>query len=109
MDRFRFLYFFPYALSALLAAIGLPLALNLIEPNRTYGIRIQKTLESVEAWYAINSVGGLLMVMFSILSMIIVFLLHKYWGTESELKLAVPIFVPIALTLYSILIAIRGT
>jgi len=43
-------------------ALGIPLALKLVPPNRFYGFRTSTTLSSVEAWYQINFVTGLALI-----------------------------------------------
>lgn len=35
-------------------ALGIPLAFNLVPPNRFYGFRTPTTFSSLEAWYQIN-------------------------------------------------------
>ncbi|MBL4630852.1 MAG: SdpI family protein [Paraglaciecola sp.] len=47
-----------YFVSLGFVVIGLPLALNLVEPNGWYGIRISTTSQSAEAWYDINCIAG---------------------------------------------------
>ncbi|HSM53110.1 MAG TPA: SdpI family protein [Erythrobacter sp.] len=41
-----------------LAAVCLPLALSLIEPNGVYGVRTSATFASEDAWYRANSISG---------------------------------------------------
>jgi len=39
-------------------ALGIPLKLNKIPPNRWYGFRTRKTLSDDDIWYAVNSATG---------------------------------------------------
>lgn len=102
MDGMRILYFLPYGLAGFFTLIGLPLALRLIGPNRFYGVRTQRTMENLDVWYAANTANGIAMVAFGILSAIIVFFLHKYWGTDTDIKLLVAMAVPVVLVLFSV-------
>lgn len=45
-------------LSVLFIVIGLPLAMNRIKPNGTYGFRVSKTLSDERIWYLVNSYYG---------------------------------------------------
>lgn len=48
-----------YGLAGLLfIAIGIPLALKRVPPNRWYGFRTAKTLSNQTIWYAANRVVG---------------------------------------------------
>ena len=49
-----------YALIGLgFGALGVPLVLGRVPPNRTYGLRTAKTLSSREIWYAANRIQGI--------------------------------------------------
>ena len=50
------------AVCASLALLALPLALQRIPPNPFYGVRTPAALADAAAWYAVNTVAGLLMV-----------------------------------------------
>ena len=49
-------------LPALIFALGIPLALKLVPPNRFYGFRTSTTFSSLEAWYQINFATGLALI-----------------------------------------------
>jgi len=46
------------AAGAAFVLAGIPLARRSVKPNRTYGLRTPKTLESEELWYAANRTTG---------------------------------------------------
>jgi uncharacterized membrane protein len=45
--------------AALVGLVAVPLALKLVPPNRIYGFRTAKTLDSRELWFRINRFAGL--------------------------------------------------
>jgi hypothetical protein len=45
-------------LSVLFIVIELPLAMNLVKPNRLYGFRVLETLSDERVWYLVNSYAG---------------------------------------------------
>lgn len=45
--------------AALLGALSVPLALRIVPPNRYYGFRTALTLANREAWFQVNRVAGL--------------------------------------------------
>jgi len=47
-----------FGLPVLVFAVGLPLALRWVPPNRFYGFRTSTTLLSLDAWYRINFATG---------------------------------------------------
>ncbi len=49
-------------LPALMFALGIPLALKLVPPNRFYGFRTSTTFSSLEAWYRMNFATGLALI-----------------------------------------------
>ena len=59
----------------LMFALGIPLALNLVPPNRFYGFRTRTTFSSLEAWYQINFATGLAMLGAAIVGGLLVLLL----------------------------------
>lgn len=107
MDGMSFLRYLPYVVSSVFVLVGLPLAFNMVAPNGGYGIRIARTLADAETWYAVNHVGGVSMVVCGLLSMVIVFSLHKYWGVDSEIKVILPVFVPAVMVLISVSITLN--
>jgi uncharacterized membrane protein len=55
-------FFFP---SVVIALVSAPLVFRWIPQNRIYGIRTRKTLADTDAWYAINQIGGILLIVSS--------------------------------------------
>lgn len=53
---------------ALFFAIGLPLALGWVPPNRWYGYRTAATLADPGIWYSVNRTGGLAMMAAGVLA-----------------------------------------
>jgi uncharacterized membrane protein len=51
-----------FGLPALMLALGIPLALKLVPPNRFYGYRTPTSFSSLEAWYKINFATGIAMI-----------------------------------------------
>src|SRR5215831_8078545 len=49
---------------ALFILISIPLCLGKIPPNRLYGIRIPKAVESTELWDKVNALGGSIMILY---------------------------------------------
>jgi uncharacterized membrane protein len=45
--------------ATIIAVLAIPLALNLVPPNRIYGFRTAQTLASRELWFRINRTAGL--------------------------------------------------
>ena len=102
----RLLFGLPYGLSVFFALLGLPMALGMVEPNPVYGVRTARTMADPVVWQAANTAGGAAMVVLGLLSLAIVCLLHRFWGTDSDKKLVVPIFVPVVFTFWSAAIAL---
>jgi uncharacterized membrane protein len=48
----------PLVVGALCIALGIPLALGKIKPNKLYGFRIAKTLNDESVWYRVNEFTG---------------------------------------------------
>ncbi len=107
MDAMRLMVWLPYVTSGLFILLALPLAMRLVGPDRFYGVRTEKTLQNLEVWYAANTAGGSAMVVCAVLSIIIVFLLHTFWGTNTDLKVIIPVFVPVAMVFVSVAIGLR--
>ena len=49
-------------LPGLMLALGIPLVLRLVSPNRFYGFRTSTSFSSANAWYQINFATGLAMI-----------------------------------------------
>lgn len=45
--------------SVFFVAMGIPVVMGVVPPNRIYGFRIRRTLGDPEVWYAANRVAGL--------------------------------------------------
>lgn len=63
--------------------LAIPLIRRKVKPNRWYGFRVQKTLESPQTWYAGNAYAGKLMLGFGILFTIASILVPILWPTVS--------------------------
>lgn len=48
--------------ATLIAILALPLALNVVPPNRIYGYRTTSSLANRELWFRINRVAGLTLI-----------------------------------------------
>jgi len=44
--------------SAVIAALGIPLWVGMVPPNRFYGVRVAATLSDEAVWYAVNKAAG---------------------------------------------------
>ncbi len=104
-DEKKALEIVAYLLPAIITPLGFPLALKLIPPGGAYGFRTAKSLESLEAWYSMNFVGGIGLTIAGLLSLAFVYSLHKGERSGSIRKL----FTSLAFCLFAIFIAIAGT
>ena len=59
-----------YVISAIFIVLGLPLVLEVIEPNSAYGVRTAQALSDEHAWYHLNSIGGWGMIVSGLISFI---------------------------------------
>jgi hypothetical protein len=66
-----------WVLPALIAVLALPMALEMIPPNRWYGLRTPKTLSSPDIWYSANRFSGWVLVAAN--SLVICFNLVLLW------------------------------
>lgn len=57
--------------SAVIGALGIPLILGLVPPNRLYGVRTPRTLGSRELWFKAHRFGGGALVIASAVSLAI--------------------------------------
>lgn len=57
-----------YVISAIFIVLGLPLVLEVIEPNSVYGVRTAQALSDENTWYQVNSIGGWGMIVSGLLS-----------------------------------------
>jgi hypothetical protein len=80
------------ALPALTFALGLPLILRLVPPNRFYGFRTATTYSSADAWYQINFATGLALVAASaVAGLLVLFLSHGTATLKPEVRYLVGI------------------
>ena len=52
--------------AAVIILLAVPLVRRRVAPNKTYGVRTQRTFASEEAWYAINAYGGRELILWSL-------------------------------------------
>ena len=64
-------------LPALIFALGIPLALKMVPPNRFYGFRTSTTFSSLEAWYQINFATGLALIAAGVVGGLLALLLSQ--------------------------------
>lgn len=85
---------FPYVIPSVLAALGVPLWLRKVPPNRIYGIRTTKTFSSPQIWYDANEVGGLALIAAGVLALlanVAVTYFGKTWGDETVILICVAV------------------
>jgi uncharacterized membrane protein len=95
----RVVQYIAYVLPVIILGAALPLALKMIAPNNTYGIRTAKTFESADTWYAVNSLGGLAMVAAAVISIITLIWMQSRWQVGPIIKLLAMLFVPLLIIL----------
>src|SRR5215467_15240319 len=66
------------AFPALTFALGIPLILRLVPPNRFYGFRTATSYSSADAWYQINFATGLALVAAGVVAGLLVLLLSQF-------------------------------
>jgi ABC-type Fe3+ transport system permease subunit len=71
MDLMSFLGWSHLAASLLVIALAIPLVLQRVPPNRTYGVRLKESLQSSENWYRINYAGGWFLIFWASVLLII--------------------------------------
>jgi energy-converting hydrogenase Eha subunit B len=72
-------------LPILTLALGLPLALQLVPPNRLYGFRTTTTFSSPEAWYDVNYATGIALLAAGVVGGLIMLLLtYQAFGLKAE-------------------------
>lgn len=59
-----------YAAPLVYILLGLPLILGWVSPNSLYGFRIPAAFASTEAWYRINRIGGLYLVLSGVVCLV---------------------------------------
>ena len=81
-------------LPALTFALGIPLVLKLVPPNRFYGFRTTTSYSSADAWYQLNFATGLALVVAGIVAgLLVLFLSHGPVTLKSEVRYLVGIFI----------------
>ena len=65
-------------LPALTFALGIPLVLKLVPPNRFYGFRTTTSYSSADAWYQINFATGIALVAAGVVAGLLVLLLSQF-------------------------------
>lgn len=75
-------------LSVFLILIELPLALNRVPPNTTYGFRVRKTLSDDRIWYAVNSYAGKASILTGIVTIILALMLRPIVTSTAAYGLA---------------------
>ena len=95
----RWLSALAFGLPVLTTALFLPLALRMVGPNSIYGYRTARSLSSPEAWYAANATAGWCGVAFSILSLILTFLIVRteIAGGRNRYLVSIQLFVGLML------------
>ena len=88
------------AFPAFTFALGIPLILRLVPPNRFYGFRTTTTYSSADAWYQINFATGLALVAAGIVAgLLILFLSQRPFTLKSEDRYLVGILFTAIITL----------
>jgi hypothetical protein len=88
------------ALPALTFALGIPLILRLVPPNRFYGFRTATSYSSADAWYQINFATGLALVAAGAVAALLVwFLSHGLFTLKPEVRYLVGILLTAIITL----------
>ena len=88
------------AFPALTFALGIPLILMLVPPNRFYGFRTATSYSSADAWYQINFATGLALVAAGVVAgLLILFLSQGPFTLKSEVRYLVGILFTAIITL----------
>jgi hypothetical protein len=88
------------ALPALTFALGVPVVLRLVPPNRFYGFRTTTTFSSVDAWYQINFATGIALVAAgAVAGVIVLFLSHEAFTWKPEVRYLAGILFTATITL----------
>ena len=96
--------FLSFLLPATYVPIGIPLALKLIPPGGAYGFRTKTTLANSDVWYSVNFIGGFSLVVAGLLSLSLIYLLHRN-STGSFAKLIVSYAISILFLIIAIIFA----
>ncbi|WP_306106795.1 SdpI family protein [Pseudoalteromonas tunicata] len=83
-----------YVISAIFIVLGLPLVLELIEPNSAYGVRTAQALSDENTWYHLNSIGGWGMIVSGLLSFLTIRTLKNNENLESVKSIVVISCIP---------------
>jgi uncharacterized membrane protein len=98
-QQMRWIRFLP----CLFVLIGLPLALQLVPPNNSYGIRISSTLVSDGAWYRANFWAGIFAITFGLFAMLVTIAVDRSTSVspsaKSQIVLATTVSVAVLMAL----------
>jgi uncharacterized membrane protein len=72
------------ACDVLFAIIALPLMLRKVPPNPVYGFRTPTTLKNESIWYETNAYFGRGMLLSSVISALLIVVLHGVWTVPDE-------------------------
>ena len=88
------------AFPTLTFALGIPLILRVVPPNRFYGFRTTTSYSSADAWYQINFATGLALVAAGVVAgLLILFLSQGPFTLKSEVRYLVGILFTAIITL----------
>ncbi|MEH6597377.1 MAG: SdpI family protein [Colwellia polaris] len=83
-----------YVISVIFIILGLPLVLEMIEPNSAYGVRTAQALSGESAWYRLNFIGGCGMIISGALSFFAIRMLKSNENMDLVKAIVVISFVP---------------
>lgn len=92
-----------YVIPIVFIVIALPLAFKMVAPNGTYGFRTPKTFTSDQAWYSINSVGGISFIIAGLVSVVLIYAIQNIWKGNQIAKLIASFSVPIILLIPAVI------
>lgn len=102
----KFITIISYVSSLIIASIGVPLALKMIGPNASHGIRTDTSLSSVEAWYAINFFAGVGLIIAGIASIFAINTLKNNENLDEPLAILAIAIIPAPICLGSLALTI---
>lgn len=100
------LQYIAYFTPAVFVVVGLPLALGQVSPNNLYGFRTQETLENLDVWYSVNSLGGWVLTLSGLIAIFVLLLVHKKWMTAPLVKFLVMLLLPVIFCLVTVLFTV---
>lgn len=96
-----------YLVPVILIVSGLPLALQKVAPNGTYGFRTAQTLKSADMWYAVNTTGGLAFIAVGIISVGVIYALQQLLRVNPIITLIIGSILPVVLLLIAIAFSLQ--